>query len=139
MAEATQFDHDRLSHLLADHLLRVPEFQRSYPWDESNVDEFLIDLESARRRGTPYFMGTVVFANSPEDGQRQQIVDGQQRLATHDGTGSGVRVGRGAGGTARQAPGESGPSCLATVGRARLSVAVVTTLADVLPGRRVTS
>lgn len=82
MADATQFDHDRLSHLLADRLLRVPQFQRSYSWDEGNVDEFLNDLTTARKKDAPYFMGTVVFANSAEDGQRQQIVDGQQRLAT---------------------------------------------------------
>ncbi len=82
MADATQFDHDRLSHLLADRLLRVPQFQRSYSWDETNVDEFLTDLKTARKKDAPYFMGTVVFANSQEDGQRQQIVDGQQRLAT---------------------------------------------------------
>jgi uncharacterized protein with ParB-like and HNH nuclease domain len=82
MAEATQFDHDRLSHLLADRLLHVPRFQRSYSWEASNVDEYLADLEAARARNSDYFMGTVVFAESGEDTQRQLIVDGQQRLAT---------------------------------------------------------
>jgi len=82
MAEATQFDHDRLSHLLADRLLHVPRFQRSYSWEASNVDEYLADLEAARTRDSDYFMGTVVFAESGEDTQRQLIVDGQQRLAT---------------------------------------------------------
>lgn len=82
MAETTQFNHDRLSHLLSERLLRVPHFQRSYSWDATNVAEFLNDLKSARKRDSPYFMGTVVFARSAEDGQRQQIVDGQQRLAT---------------------------------------------------------
>jgi Protein of unknown function DUF262/Protein of unknown function (DUF1524) len=82
MAEATQFDHDRLSHLLADHLLEVPRFQRSYSWDSGNVDEYLEDLATARERPGSYFMGTVVFAESPTPGGRRQIVDGQQRLAT---------------------------------------------------------
>jgi hypothetical protein len=82
MAQETEFDHDELGHLLADHLLRVPRFQRSYSWDKSNVEEFLSDLAEARRKGVSYFMGTVVFA-SPSDGdERRQIVDGQQRLAT---------------------------------------------------------
>lgn len=81
MADTTQFDHDRISHLLADRLLEVPAFQRSYSWDEGNVNDFLNDLETARKRKTGYFLGTVVFANSG-DGTRQQIVDGQQRLAT---------------------------------------------------------
>lgn len=81
MADATQFDHDRISHLLADRLLEVPSFQRSYSWDSGNVADFLSDLENARKKKTGYFLGTVVFANSG-DGGRQQIVDGQQRLAT---------------------------------------------------------
>ena len=41
MAEATEFDHDQLGHLLADQLLEVPRFQRSSSWDESNVEEHL--------------------------------------------------------------------------------------------------
>lgn len=82
MADPTQFGHDRLSHLLADRFLKVPRFQRSYSWDTSNVEEFLEDLASARRRKTGYFMGTVVFAADSDEGQRQQIVDGQQRLTT---------------------------------------------------------
>ena len=82
MADATQFDHDRLGHLLSDRLLRVPRFQRSYSWDKSNVEEYLSDLKSARERDNPYFMGTIVFAEDAEDPERQQIVDGQQRLAT---------------------------------------------------------
>ncbi|ADB76089.1 DUF262 domain-containing protein [Geodermatophilus obscurus] len=81
MADTTQFDHDRISHLLADRLLEVPAFQRSYSWDEGNVADFLSDLATARQKQTGYFLGTVVFANAT-DSHRQQIVDGQQRLAT---------------------------------------------------------
>lgn len=82
MAETTEFDHDQLGHLLADHLLEVPRFQRSFSWDESNVDEYLSDLEQARMKNVSYFMGTVVFATPSGAGGRRQIVDGQQRLAT---------------------------------------------------------
>lgn len=81
MADPTQFDHDRIAHLLSDKLLEVPAFQRSYSWDEGNVADFLNDLETSRKKKAGYFLGTVVFANSV-DGNRQQIVDGQQRLAT---------------------------------------------------------
>lgn len=82
MAEATQFGHDRLGHLLADHLLEVPRFQRSYAWDQTNVEEFLSDLEAARGKDVDYFMGTVVFARPDAETDRRRIVDGQQRLAT---------------------------------------------------------
>lgn len=81
VADTTEFDHDRIGHLLADRLLEVPAFQRSYSWDEGNVADFLSDLETARKKKAAYFLGTVVFANT-NGSNRQQIVDGQQRLAT---------------------------------------------------------
>lgn len=82
MADATRFGHDRLGHLLADQLLEVPRFQRSYAWDKTNVDEFLSDLSAASAKDVDYFMGTVVFARPDGEEGRRQIVDGQQRLAT---------------------------------------------------------
>lgn len=82
MADTTQFGHDQLGHLLADYLLEVPRFQRSYSWDQGNVEEYLADLASARNKDVDYFMGTVVFASPDKEGGRKQIVDGQQRLAT---------------------------------------------------------
>lgn len=82
MAETTEFNHDELGHILADHLVEVPEFQRNYSWDQDNVQEYLTDLDGARSKKSSYFMGTLVFAQ-PEDGSdRRKIVDGQQRLAT---------------------------------------------------------
>lgn len=82
VAETTEFNHDQLGHILADQLVVVPEFQRSYSWDTTNVQEYLSDLEQARLKGNPYFMGTLVFAKPDEQQTRRRIVDGQQRLAT---------------------------------------------------------
>jgi hypothetical protein len=82
LAKETDFDHDQLGHLLADHLLEVPRYQRSYAWEAENVEEFLDDLAKARAKGVSYFVGTTVFANSPNSDGRLQVVDGQQRLAT---------------------------------------------------------
>ena len=82
MADATQFGHDQLAHILDDYLLEVPRFQRAYSWDESNVAEFLNDLAAARRRDADYFMGTIVLSSTDGRGQRKLVVDGQQRLAT---------------------------------------------------------
>lgn len=81
MADSTQFDHDRIGHLLADRLLEVPNFQRSYAWESGHVDDFLADLQEARKADVGYFLGTIVFANNGDAG-RQLIVDGQQRLTT---------------------------------------------------------
>lgn len=82
MAESTEFDHDQLGHILGDHLVEVPEFQRAYSWEQINVQEYLSDLERARAKKSAYFMGTLVFAKGDDDSGRRKIVDGQQRLAT---------------------------------------------------------
>ena len=49
-------------------------------WQRSRVS-FGLGYGSLGKK-VPYFIGTVVFAESAEDAQRQLIVDGQQRLAT---------------------------------------------------------
>lgn len=82
MAETTEFNHDQLGHILTDHLVQVPRFQRSYAWAQENVEEYLTDLDAARAKSVQYFMGTLVFAKPDGAGDRRQIVDGQQRLAT---------------------------------------------------------
>lgn len=82
MAEATEFTHDQLGHILADHLVEVPSFQRSYSWERLNTQEYLSDLQRARENDLAYFMGTLVFARASESVGRRKIVDGQQRLAT---------------------------------------------------------
>ena len=82
MPDPALFGHDRLAHLLSDRLLGVPHFQRGYAWESVNVQEFLEDLRIARDEGQPYFMGTIVLAEDPDDPSRQIIVDGQQRLLT---------------------------------------------------------
>lgn len=82
MAETTEFAHDQLGHILADHLVEVPSFQRSYSWERINVQEYLADLARARDKSLPYFMGTIVFARATEPSGRRKVVDGQQRLAT---------------------------------------------------------
>lgn len=82
MADPARFGHDRLGHLLEDELLVVPNFQRKFAWDKTNVEEYLQDLGKARSKDTSYFMGTVVLAEPEDDSPRKLIVDGQQRLTT---------------------------------------------------------
>ncbi|AIY16702.1 DUF262 domain-containing protein [Pimelobacter simplex] len=82
MAETTEFNHDQLGRVLTEHLVAVPRFQRSYAWDRTNVEEYISDLDAARKKKVSYFMGTLVFAQPSDGSDRRQIVDGQQRLAT---------------------------------------------------------
>jgi hypothetical protein len=66
---------------LLDHgsSLKIPPFQRSFAWEEEQVNEYWSDLKRALDRdGGPaeYFLGLIVVD------QQAQIQDGQQRLAT---------------------------------------------------------
>lgn len=82
MADPTQFNHDRLGHLLSDRLLKIPRFQRRYSWQDEHVAEFWADIQRARTSGHSYFMGTVVLTRDSDDPKRALIIDGQQRITT---------------------------------------------------------
>jgi hypothetical protein len=77
-----RFDLSGIAGQLKERLLAVPIYQRSYAWDEDQVQEFWADVRGAFSDSHPeYFLGTLVItrqANPPRDG----IIDGQQRLAT---------------------------------------------------------
>ena len=70
----------------------VPDFQRSYSWEDSNLNDFLIDIENvkvSRGKANSHFMGAVVlynngFRDGHEDANvsRLSIIDGQQRITT---------------------------------------------------------
>jgi Protein of unknown function DUF262 len=80
-ATGIQTSFDGVAHLLRDHSLEVPPFQRSYSWDADEVTAFWQDLRAALVNDQPvYFLGTVLV--SPGSLDRMSVVDGQQRLAT---------------------------------------------------------
>lgn len=60
----------------------VPEYQREYVWEESNVEQLLADLIAAYKQHSqkPYFMGMMVVC-ATEDSSLE-LVDGQQRITT---------------------------------------------------------
>lgn len=69
---------------------RVPKYQRSYAWEEEQLDDFLDDLEKcyeaslSGQRKHHFFGGIVSIAQSVPGSSRSdcEVVDGQQRLAT---------------------------------------------------------
>lgn len=66
---------------LNQHLLMVPPNQRSYAWESSHVQTLFEDLSGAiSAGGQPYFLGTLVLTQG--EGDRLEVADGQQRLAT---------------------------------------------------------
>ena len=76
------FDLVGIASLLKDRLLGVPIYQRSYSWEDEQIDDFWDDLRSAFAKSDPeYFLGTIVLTAEGLPG-RAAIIDGQQRLAT---------------------------------------------------------
>ena len=64
------------------HSFVVPKHQRSFEWTEEQVSEFVSDLDGAMARGqADYFLGSVVVISAP-GADRDEVLDGQQRLAT---------------------------------------------------------
>lgn len=61
---------------------KVPIYQRSYAWEDGEIDDFWADLRHALdNREEDYFLGTLVLTPS-DDPHRITVIDGQQRLAT---------------------------------------------------------
>lgn len=87
-----------LSELLADKYFLIPDYQRSYAWDEKQVLELLHDIahlladagsssnsSGSNTQGSRHYTGTLVLSRvtlSANDSLEYQIVDGQQRLTT---------------------------------------------------------
>lgn len=66
--------------------IEVPEWQRSYSWGVGEVETFWQDVVSFSHRypeghieGEEYFLGSIVLVTG---GPKNQLLDGQQRLAT---------------------------------------------------------
>ena len=67
---------------LAIKSLKVPFYQRSYAWKEKHVLEFFQDLQNAIHAKAPeYFLGSIVVTQK-ESTEPENVVDGQQRIAT---------------------------------------------------------
>lgn len=70
----------------------VPKYQRNYAWDENQIASFLKDLDLCRsarladsEKPRHHFFGGIVTASAPVTGstrQNNELIDGQQRLAT---------------------------------------------------------
>lgn len=65
--------------------LTIPEYQRSYCWQNKQLQGLLLDIESHANRKTaedfrlPYYLGSLILH---QEGDRLNIIDGQQRITT---------------------------------------------------------
>lgn len=60
----------------------VPDFQREYVWEDSQVEQLLTDIRAEQIEGgnVDYFIGSIVTC--PARDGRLQLIDGQQRMTT---------------------------------------------------------
>lgn len=77
----TNYDTLTVEKCFGNHYV-VPEYQREYVWEESNVEQLLADLIAAydQRSQKPYFMGMMVVCAG--ENSSLELVDGQQRITT---------------------------------------------------------
>ncbi|HOK98059.1 MAG TPA: DUF262 domain-containing protein, partial [Bacteroidales bacterium] len=62
-------------------IYKVPRFQRSYSWDESNWEDLWLDIEALKNDvESTHYLGTIVLQT--EDSKNFTIIDGQQRMVT---------------------------------------------------------
>jgi hypothetical protein len=68
---------------LLDQNLRIPHYQRPYSWEPATALQLFDDIKDTMNDDecgdVPYVLGTVILH---EDGDRLDVVDGQQRLLT---------------------------------------------------------
>jgi Protein of unknown function DUF262/Protein of unknown function (DUF1524) len=74
-----------LPHIFDNHLFTIPNYQRSYAWDDKQVEELLRDVghlidDQVDQR---HYTGTIVLSRPSQVANGEyHIVDGQQRLTT---------------------------------------------------------
>jgi hypothetical protein len=61
-----------------DTRLVIPDYQRGYSWEKTQIDELLLDLGQVD--SNEYLVGSMIFIN--RDSEPLEVVDGQQRLTT---------------------------------------------------------
>ena len=74
-----------LPQIFENRLFTIPDFQRSYAWDDDQVKDLLKDIDYLMDDGTlrRHYTGTLVLSSADgPDGSEFLVVDGQQRLTT---------------------------------------------------------
>lgn len=70
----------KISNVLSKGKFIIPDYQREYDWDESEINELLEDLEDVKSDES-YFIGHMVFEGK-FTGNEFKVIDGQQRITT---------------------------------------------------------
>ena len=61
----------------------IPIYQRNYAWGTGEIKQLVQDIKDYVKKGSPYYIGTLVVAEKEIDGEHiYETNDGQQRLTT---------------------------------------------------------
>lgn len=60
----------------------VPDFQRNYSWEDTQIDALLQDLVEAKGMKPAHFIGSLITMKKENDPSTVLVIDGQQRLTT---------------------------------------------------------
>ena len=77
------FKLDKIGTFLNTEKYYIPQYQRGYSWESSQIDDFWEDLQqlfNGSNQGE-HFFGQIVVHNDKEENKRF-IIDGQQRVST---------------------------------------------------------
>ncbi len=76
------FGFKSLGTFLQESIYYIPDYQREYSWEDSEVSDFWMDLENVINTGMEkHFLGQIV-AHISDAESRKYIIDGQQRTCT---------------------------------------------------------
>ncbi|MDV7769733.1 DUF262 domain-containing HNH endonuclease family protein [Enterococcus faecalis] len=73
----------KISSFLSAEIYQIPQYQRGYSWEESQLEDFWMDLIQLfnGNRQEEHFLGQIVVHNDKEE-SKKYIIDGQQRIST---------------------------------------------------------
>ena len=69
-----------LKELFENNFFTIPDYQRGYSWEESQVKDLIKDIENINISNHKHYTGTIVAAETAP--YHYELVDGQQRLTT---------------------------------------------------------
>lgn len=81
MAQQFEFTPSFILTAITSRHFAVPQYQRSYSWDDQNLIDFWEDMHRSIADGGEYFLGSFVLSRE-ESSDYFSIIDGQQRIAT---------------------------------------------------------
>lgn len=85
MGKTIDANKDNILKIFSDFWFVIPEYQRSYVWDDDNINDLLDDLWFAfeNKPENEYFLGSLVLRKIPNNEfDEYEVLDGQQRLTT---------------------------------------------------------